>query len=82
MVQLSQYVEDAERKELPEAVFLKQFLNMIAEFGFEKFLEDIDIKGDASLREYFGKIEGMLKAYNIDPSSVPWYRPVRKKLED
>lgn len=80
MTQLAQHTEDAKRKGLPEAVFLEQFANMLGEFGFQKFLEEIDIEKDPDANQYFGKIEGMLRAYNVDPYSIPWFRPILRKL--
>lgn len=82
MTQLGQYAEDAKRKGLPEAVLLEQFGNMLAEFGFERFLEEIDFKNDTEAHQYFGKIEGMLRAYSIDPYTVAWFRPILKKLKE
>ena len=81
MIQLSQHTEDAKRKGLPEAVILEQFVNILGEFGFERFLEEVDIRDDPIAREYFGKIEGMLRAINLDPNSVPWFRLILKKLK-
>lgn len=81
MIQLGQYTEDAKRKGQPEAGLLEQFVIMVGEFGFEQFLVEMDIKNDPVAREYFGKIEGMLRAINLDPNSVPWFRPILKKLK-
>jgi len=80
LAQLSNYAEDAKRRGLPEAVFLEQFGTILAEFGFEKFLDEIDLSKNKDALQYFSKIEGMLRVYNIDPSSVSWFRPILKKL--
>ena len=81
MTQLTQHTENAKKMGQPEAVFLEQFVSMVGEFGFERFLDELDIKNDPVAREYFGKIGGMLRAINLDPNSVPWFRPILKKLK-
>lgn len=80
MLQLNQQAEEAKRKGLPEAALLEQFGNMLAEFGFERFLDDIDFKKDKYAIEYFSKIEGMIRGFGVDPNNVSWFRPVLRKL--
>lgn len=54
---------------------------MIAEFGFDRFLQDIDFTKDKAAREYFSKIEGMLRGHNIDPDSVPVLKTAFRKMK-
>ncbi len=82
LTQLVKYIEDAKREGKPEAVFLDQLGVMIAEFGFDRFLSDIDFKKDKDAREYFAKIEGLLRGHNIDPDSVPILKTAFRKIKD
>jgi hypothetical protein len=82
MVQFNQKAEEAKRKGLPEAIFLEQFGTMLIEFGFERFLDEIDFKRDKHAIEYFSKIEAMLRGFGVDPNDVSWFRPVLRKLKE
>lgn len=82
MTQLTAYTNEAKQKGKPEAVFLDQIGTLLAEFGFDRFLKDIDFKKDKEAREYFGKIEGMLRGHNIDPNSVPVLKTAFRKMQE
>lgn len=81
LMQLTTYISDAKAKNLPEATLLEQVTNMAAEFGFDKFLTELDLVNDKSAHLYFGKIEGILRGHNIDPLTIPWFRPIARQLE-
>ncbi len=81
MVMLNNSIEDAKRKGLPEAIMLQQLGNIMGEFGFKRFLDDIDFDKDKEDREYFEKFEELFRNNNIDPNSISWFRPILKKLK-
>jgi len=52
ILMLSKYVEDAKKQGVPETDKLQQLLNLMSEFGFKRFLEDVDFKKDKLAMEY------------------------------
>src|SRR5437660_3803621 len=82
LTQLAKYIEDAKREGKPEAIVLDQLGGMMAEFGFERFLSEINFKKDKDAREYFAKIEGILRGHGIDPDRVPILKTAFRKIKD
>ena len=82
MTTLGQQIEQTKVTDPQGAAFLEQFAMLMGEFAIERFLEDVDFKKNAEVRDYFNKIEVMFRARNVDPQSIPWLRVVLKKLKE
>lgn len=80
MLMLSKYVEDAKKQGMPETDKLQQLLNIMGEFGFKRFLDDVDFKKDKLVLEYVENLETFFLNNNIDPSIIPFFRPIFEKL--
>ena len=81
LMQLDSSLKEAKSKNLPESKLLEQMTMMISEFGFDQMLGELNISKDKEAGLYFAKIEGILRGNNIDPQSVPWFRPIARRLE-
>jgi hypothetical protein len=77
---LANETEKARSADPNSAVLLEAFLGLMTELGFERMAEEFNLAKDQGAREYFARIEGMLRAHGIDPAQVPWMRPIMKQL--
>ncbi len=72
---------EANRESNPAMTQLLQAFGMVlTDLGMERMLEEINIRKDSRARDYFRQIEGILLANGVDPQSVPWMRPILRKL--
>ena len=80
MILLSNRIEDAKKQGLPEAELLDQIGGFLAEFSFTKFLEELDLSKDKDAHQYFCNIEKIMRANNMDPNKISWFKPILNKL--
>jgi hypothetical protein len=67
---------------VPETDKLQELLIIIGEFGFKSFWEDIDFKKNKFALEYVEILEKFFIDNNIDPNSIPFFRPIFEKLNN
>jgi len=82
MLMLGKHVDDAKKQGAPETEKLQELLNIIGEFGFKRFLDDVDFNKDKLAMEYDENLEEFFLNNNIDPNSIPFFRPIFNKLYD
>lgn len=55
---------------------------LITEVGISKFIEDADLKKNPEARDFFNKLEGMLRGKGIDVNAIPWMRIISERMKD
>jgi hypothetical protein len=63
------------------AAFLQQITILVTEAAMEQFLSDIDLKKQPQVRDALNKFDGLLRAQNVDPQNIPWFRPIAEKMK-
>ena len=81
LIILAKEAEKAKANDPRAATFLEQVAMLLTETAMENFLEDIDLKKEPRMRDALNKLDGLLRSQNIDPSQVPWFRPVISRLQ-
>jgi hypothetical protein len=63
------------------AAFLQQVAMWVTEAAMERFLADINLSKQPHVREALNRFDGLLRAQNVDPQSIPWFRPIAEKMK-
>jgi hypothetical protein len=82
MWQFHLYVEEVKQLQRPDATFLERFENAVLEHGLEDMMRDVNIKKLRTFAEFIARFDGMLRANGVDPESIPWLRPILRKLKE
>jgi hypothetical protein len=77
--QLNNYAQAAKQQGLPEANFLRQFGDILAEFIIRSLVEDLNKRKNENVREFYRQIDEMIAAQDIDPKTIKWFSPLIKK---
>ncbi len=77
--QLNNYAQIAKQQSLPEAAFLRQFGDILAEFIIRSLMEDLNKRKNQNVREFYRQIEEMIASQDIDPKTIRWLGPLIKK---
>ena len=66
----------------PEAAqFYDQLATLMMDIGISRFIEEIELKKNPEIRDYFNKVEGMFRAKGIDPSQISWFKPIMDEMK-
>lgn len=82
MLELHKMAEEARLMEKPDAPFLSQFEMVMLEMGADEALRGVKLKKRPDLMALIARIDGMLRANNVDPESIPYLRPLFRKLKE
>ena len=83
MFQYHQWVEEQKKLGTPGISVFEQFEPVMVELGItELFVKHVDLKKNRRAVAYLSQLEGILRANNIDPDSIPPLRPFFRKLKD
>jgi len=63
------------------AVILQQVAMLVTEAAMEQFLADINLSKQPRVRDTLNRLDGLLRAQNIDPKSIPGFRSVVDKMK-
>ena len=77
--QLNNYAQIAKQQALPEAEFLRQFGDILAEFIIRSLVEDLNKRKNENVREFYRQIDEMIASQDIDPKTIKWFSPLIKK---
>ena len=77
--QLNNYAQMARQQGLPEADFLRQFGDILAEFIIRSLMEDLNKRKNENVREFYRQIDEMIASQDIDPKTIRWFGPLIKK---
>ena len=80
MMEVTKSSEELKLRGEPEARLMEEIVNIMWEFGYDSFLEDIKI--DKRQSSYFERIEALVKQFNYDPNNIPWLKIILNKIKE
>lgn len=78
---LAAEIEKAKESDPSSAAFLETLSSLMLEAGVDQFLDDVDFKKNPKLRDYYNKLEGVIRAHGVDPMQLPWFRPILERMK-
>jgi hypothetical protein len=78
---IAQEFEKVKEANPQAAAFLQQIAMLVTEVAMEQFLADINLNKQPRVRDALNKFDGLLRAQNVDPQNIPWFRLIAEKMK-